>query len=66
MKLQRKKDAGLPSGGERLTLNDVWAISRETDKKIQETSRLLRQNQEMARDLKQKCGKIIDYNVNYR
>jgi hypothetical protein len=60
MKVQKNEDAGLSFNKERLTLNDIWAIFRETDKKIQETSRLLRQTKEMTRDLEQKCGKIID------
>jgi hypothetical protein len=61
MKIQKNKDAGPSPDGERLTLNDIWAIFRETDEKIQEAGSLLRQNKEMTRDLKQKCGKIIDY-----
>jgi hypothetical protein len=64
MKVKKNKDAGLSSGEERLTLNDIWAIFRETDKQIQETSRLLRQSKELTRDLKLKCGKIIgDMNI---
>jgi hypothetical protein len=61
MKVQKNKDDGLLSKNERLTLNDIWAIFRETDKKIQETSRLLQQNKELTRDLEKKCGRIIDY-----
>jgi hypothetical protein len=60
MKVQKKEDACLPSTEESLTLNNVWAIFRETDKKIQETERLLRHSKEMVIDLKQKCDKIIE------
>jgi hypothetical protein len=60
MKVQKNEDVTLSSQEERLTLNDVWAIFRETDKKIQETERLLRYSKEMAIDLKQKCDRIIE------
>jgi hypothetical protein len=61
MKVQKNEDAGLPSREESLTLNDIWTIFRETDRKIRETERLLRHSKEMALDLKQKCDNIIEY-----
>jgi hypothetical protein len=61
MKVQKKEDVGLPSKEETLTLNNVWAIFRETDRKIQETSRLLRQSKEMTIELKEKCDRIIEH-----
>jgi hypothetical protein len=59
MKVKKSKDTGLSCKEERITLNDVWAIFQETDKKIQETERLLRQNRKIIKKLEQDCNMII-------
>jgi hypothetical protein len=59
MKIQENEGAGSSSSDERLTLNDVLAIFQETDKKIQEIGRLLRQNEKLMKELTQKSAEIF-------
>jgi hypothetical protein len=51
----------LPPEYQGLTFEKVWAMFQETDKKFQETGRLIRQNQKMMSDLGRKFGKIIEH-----
>jgi hypothetical protein len=59
MKIKKAEKTELPSEGEKLTLKSIWEILQETEKKIQETSRLLRQNQELIKDLAKKSSEIF-------
>jgi hypothetical protein len=59
MKIKKDEKIELPSEGEKLTLKSIWAILQETEKKIQETSRLLQQNQELIKDLAKKSHEIF-------
>jgi hypothetical protein len=61
MKIQKNEKTCLSSNDEKLTLNSILALFQETDKKIRETGRLLRQNQEMTSDLEKKSGAITGY-----
>jgi trans-2-enoyl-CoA reductase len=59
MKVKKNKDAGLSCIEEKITLKEIWAIFQETDKKIQETGRLLRQNQELTKELQKDCNILV-------
>ncbi|MDR0597349.1 MAG: hypothetical protein LBG14_02465, partial [Treponema sp.] len=54
--MMEQQDIALPPGYEGLTFEKVWAMFQETDRKFQETERLLKeQSQETERLLKEQA-----------
>ena len=61
--MEEKQTAALPSGYEGLTFEKVWAMFRETDRRMQETARRMKETDRRIGELSNRFGELAEHLV---